>query len=76
MHPGVHLSHGSVKAPTDTSGEPFKGRASRSEFGKFAVFVTIVLSVPLVATGGSTGEVGSGLSTLVTVSLLAAGIFT
>ena len=57
----------------------FKGRASRSEFWKFVIFVaivTIVLYLPLITTGGSTGEVGSGLSTLVTVSLLAGGIFT
>ena len=57
----------------------FKGRASRSEFWKFVVFmaiVLIVLSLPLIATGGMTGEPGSGLSILVTVSLLAVGIFT
>jgi uncharacterized membrane protein YhaH (DUF805 family) len=57
----------------------FKGRASRSEFWKFVIFVaivTIVLYLPLIATGGSTGDAGSGLSTLVTVSLLAGGIFT
>ena len=57
----------------------FKGRASRSEFWKFVVFMAIVLMVlylPLIATGGMTGEPGSGLSILVTVSLLAVGIFT
>ena len=56
----------------------FKGRASRSEFWKFAIFmaiVTLVLYLPLIVTGGQTGELTSGLNTLVLVSLLAVGVF-
>ncbi len=56
----------------------FKGRATRSEFWKFFVFLAVVIAVlylPLIVTGGQTGGVEGGLTTLVTVSLLAAGIF-
>lgn len=56
----------------------FRGRATRSEFWKFALFtviVMVVLYLPLIVTGGITGEPGGGVSLLVTVSLLAAGIF-
>ena len=57
----------------------FKGRASRAEFWKFVLFMAIVLIVlylPLIATGGMTGDVTSGPSLLVSFSLIAAGIFT
>ena len=57
----------------------FKGRASRSEFWKFVLFlviVSVVLYLPLIATGGMTGDAGSGTTTLVTISLIALGIFT
>lgn len=57
----------------------FKGRASRSEFWKFVLFmiiVTTLLYLPLILTGGMTGDVDSGLSIFVTISLLAVGIFT
>lgn len=56
----------------------FTGRASRSEFWKFALFVAVVVVVlylPLIVTGGQTGEPTSGLNAFVLVSLLAVGIF-
>lgn len=57
----------------------FRGRASRSEFWKFVLFmiiVSIVLYLPLIVSGGMTGEAGSGTSIFVTLSLLAVGVFT
>ena len=56
----------------------FNGRASRSEFWKFALFTVIVvvlLYLPLIATGGITGEPTSALTILVSASLIAVGIF-
>ena len=56
----------------------FKGRASRAEFWKFALFMAIVIVVlylPLILTGGNTGELLGGLNVFVLVSLFAVGVF-